>query len=117
MADWPSTLPSPLADSIEWKPHNNQIRTQMDAGLAKVRRRFTAVGADATFRVLLTRAQVETLETFVTTTLKDVLPFNWKDWRLPTPPVAAYRFRSRPSYAPAGRPDLWIATLDLEKLP
>lgn len=116
-ATWPASLPSPLIGSGEWKPWSNVIRTQMDAGTPKLRRRYTAVGADVTFSLVLNRTQVAALETFVATTLKDVLPFTWKDWRLPSTPAAVYRFKSRPSYAPTERPDVWTATLELEKLP
>lgn len=114
---WPSTLPSPLIGSGEWTPWDNTIRTQMDAGAPKVRRRYTANGADVTFEIRVTREQVSTLETFVATTLKDVLPFDWKDWRLPNTPAATYRFKKRPKYSPTERADVWTATLELEKLP
>ena len=46
-----------------------------------------------------------------------MLPFDWKDWRLPSTPAAAYRFKRRPKYSPTERSDLWDATLELEKLP
>lgn len=118
MADFPASLPAPEVGSASFDPWPNVIRTQMDAGAPKVRRRFTAVGANVKYVLTgLTREQVETLEAFVANTVKDVLPFNWKDWRLPGAPAAVYRFRSRPKYSDLGRGDLWRAELDLEMLP
>lgn len=118
MADYPDTLPSPAVGSGAVEPWNNTIRTQMDAGTPKMRRRYTAVGANVTYALVgLTREQVQTLEGFVADTLKDVLPFNWKDWRKVGTPAAVYRFRSRPKYSDMGRGDMWRAELDLEILP
>lgn len=118
MASWPATLPSPAVGSGTVEPWPNAIRTKMDAGTPKMRRRYTAVGANVTYSIPgLTRTQVETLETFVVTTLKDVLPFDWKDWRKVGTPVATYRFKSRPKYSDMGRGDLWRAELDLDILP
>ena len=44
MATWPSDLPQYFeADSYSYEPGSGVIRTAMDAGPPKVRRRFTAV--------------------------------------------------------------------------
>lgn len=40
---WPSTLPAPLLQGYSVSPHDATIRTDMDGGPARVRRRFTAV--------------------------------------------------------------------------
>lgn len=88
----------------------------MDAGPAKVRRRFTAVTEDVTFTLELEDAtQAQTLRQFVAAELKDVLPFNWIDFRNP-PTTATYRFKRRPKITPltAGG---WQAVLELELLP
>ncbi len=42
MATWPATLPAPALSSLRETPPDNLIRTQMDKGPAKVRRRTTA---------------------------------------------------------------------------
>ncbi|WP_396616803.1 hypothetical protein ACHZ97_04295 [Lysobacter soli] len=103
---------------MSYQPWENSVRTQMDAGAAKVRRRFTAVGDDVALAVPLRLDQVDVLEAFVVGTLKDVLPFDWKDFRRPNTVgnAATYRFRKRPTYAPWGD-DFVLATLDLERLP
>ena len=90
----------------------------MDAGVAKTRRRFTAVPSDVTYRLLCDRAQVQTLDDFVAITLKEVLPFAWKDFRKPDGPenVVVYRFKKQPSYEDAPAVGLWYATLELEML-
>lgn len=118
MASWPTTLPEPLVDAASYTPQDNAIRTQMAAGTAKVRRRFTAVPEDVSFTLRLSTAQVDVLDAFVIVTLKDVLPFTWKNFRKVGFPVCQYRFVRRPKYtaAPKG-PDLWDAAIDLELLP
>ena len=119
MADfpqWPSSLPFPLVDSPGYSPLPNSIRTQMDAGLARVRRRSTAAGQDATLLVQLRPGQVQTLDDFVEITLGDTLPFGWYDFRRPITDQnkAVYRFKQRPTYAPNRSGLYWIATLSLE---
>lgn len=41
MATWPATLPKPQADDYTVKPVDQTIRTEMEAGNVRVRRRFT----------------------------------------------------------------------------
>lgn len=112
---WPTTLPQPVLDSISYTPLNNTIRSQMDAGPAKMRRRFTAAGEDVTLVLMLTAEQKADLDTFIRVTLKDVLPFDWYEFRAAEQTVATYRFRQRPAYTPWG-PDYWQATLNLDLL-
>lgn len=118
MADWPQTLPAPLVDGASYAPQENTIRTQMAAGAAKMRRRFTAVSEIFDFTLRLTDAQVDTLDAFVVGTLKDVLPFTWVNFRLPGSPAASYRFVQRPVYtAVPGAYKMWDAQIQLERLP
>jgi hypothetical protein len=114
---WPISLPVPLLDGVSYASQQNVIRTQMDAGVAKTRRRFTAVPEDVTFSLSLSRAQVQTLQDFIAITLKDVLPFDWREFRKPdTEPLVTYRFKSRPKFTPMGRGDHWRADIELELL-
>ena len=118
MDNWPTSLGDPLV-GVRYTPiEGGTIRTQMDAGIAKVRRRWTDVPCDVSMRLLCNRSQVQTLDDFVAITLSDVLPFQWRDWRKPAGAenVVVYRFKRRPSYEDAGAPGLWYATLDLEML-
>lgn len=119
MDSWPTSLPCPYPDGASYTPVDNIIRSQMDAGVPKVRRRFTAELCDVTLVLPCTQAQVQTLEDFVDITLQVVSPFQWIDWRKPDDAanVAIYRFKSRPSYSPTpGSIDMWDATIELELL-
>ncbi len=112
---WPATLPQdPFAeDGAAYKPGSNAVRTQMDAGAPKMRRRFTAVYETLQFTLVLSKADYATLMTFVVTTLLDVLPFDWIDFR--TGNAAVYRFTKRPDAAYfAGNGDYWTVSIDLE---
>jgi len=44
MAAWPSNFPEPLLEGYGFKPDENVIRTDFEAGAARQRRRFTAIG-------------------------------------------------------------------------
>lgn len=90
MSVWPASLPVPLVDGASYTPQENSVRTQMAAGTAKVRRRFTGVVEQVSFTLRVNATQVGTLDTFVVVTLKDVLTFNWRNFRRPSataPPV------------------------------
>lgn len=120
MANWPATLPTPIASSVSYKPQQaNSIRTDFPAGVAKMRRRFTAVAEDFSGRILINQAQIAILDDFVQNTLADVLPFTWSDFRRPIGPANArqYRFKARPEYSRADVPGEWFADLQLEMLP
>src|SRR5690606_14120210 len=64
MSTWPATLPAPLNGGFRELWPNNIIRTQMDKGPPKVRRRTTANVATLQMQFLMSTAQVSTLETF-----------------------------------------------------
>ena len=114
---WPASLPQvPIGDSVSYVAHDNVVRTQMEAGTAKLRPRYTAVGDDVTMALMCTRAQVDALQAFYETTLSCVLPFTWKHFRRPDWPAADYRFKSPPRFTPAGG-NHWRAELELERLP
>lgn len=114
---WPSTLPPPIQDSgTQYAPLvDNQVRTSMETGAPKARRRFTHVPETFNCTLKLTGAQVATLRTFVETTLKDVGNFDWLDFR--SMATATYQFTKRPSFACIqSRADAWTATLELLKV-
>ena len=115
--EWPASLPIPLLEGVTYTAQQNVISTQMDAGPAKLRRRFTAVPEDVTFSLFLTQAQAQTLSDFVAITLKDVLPFDWREFRKPdTDTLVTYRFKSRPRFTPMGSGLTWRADIELEQL-
>lgn len=116
MDSWPASLPAPLVDGVSYESQNNTVRTQMETGAAKMRRRFTKVPEDVTFSLIVSRPERLDLDQFVTDTLKDVLPFEWTEFRYPPAHdnIAVYRFKSRPKYSPAGSGFLWRADIELE---
>lgn len=116
MATWPLTLPqSPLLEGYRETPHDSTIRSPMDVGPSKFRRRSTVEGADIATAFVLTSSQVADLDTFYDSTLsRGVDAFDWTDPRLGT--SESYRFTARPSYALLA-PDLWRVEIQLERLP
>lgn len=93
---WPAGLPSPFAaGEPTYKPNDNMIRTQTESGPVKVRRRFTGKSEVLALLFVFTRAQRVIFNAFYETTLKEVLPFTWKDLR--TGATANYRFIGPPS--------------------
>jgi len=116
MSAWPSTLPSaPLARGFSEKPPKLTLRTQMDAGPAKVRKRFTAGVRPLTLQIKVTSAQVAIFDSFY---LSDcgagATPFTWVHPR--TGAAASLRITDEPSYDPAGG-DYWTITFNVEILP
>ena len=64
MAVWPSTLPLPEQEGYNEAQANNILRTTMDAGAPKQRRRYTAVYTTVKFQMTLTSTQTTTLMSF-----------------------------------------------------
>jgi hypothetical protein len=105
-------------DGYEEQLADTSLRTQMDAGPAKVRRRFTA--GVTTFQVSLpmTTAQVATFETFFSTTIAGgALAFDWVhprtraavSMRIVTPPP--------PKIRPEAGAKTWTVGFSVEILP
>ena len=64
MEVWPSTLPLPEQEGYNEVQANNILRTAMDAGAPKQRRRYTAVYTTVKFQMTLTSTQTTTLMSF-----------------------------------------------------
>lgn len=64
MALWPASLPPPYLNSLQESPPNNLIRTSMDKGPDKVRRRTTANIRPISFTLMLTPDLVEVIDEF-----------------------------------------------------
>lgn len=114
---WPSTLPAPQADNgTAYAGVEEVIRTEMDAGVAKMRPRWSGTAEPFACTLKLSQAQWSTLQAFYATTLKRTLPFDWVDFRSGQP--GTYRFLRKPaaSYI-KGAVDRWLVTLQLEILP
>ncbi len=115
-ASWPAELPQDvLRKGYEEAFPDVTVRTEMDVGPAKVRRRYTAGVSPFSAPILMTRAQVAVLKIFhVTTLLGGSLPFDFEHPRELV--TVTFRFLSPPRIM-ALRGDWWQATLDLEILP
>jgi len=91
------------------------VRTEMDAGPAKLRRRFTAGVRKFQVPLVLSDAQVQALDNFfVTDTAGGSLRFDYMHPR--TGAVIKCRFVAPPEYDLVA-PSKWRATLSLEVLP
>ena len=112
---WPGTLPDYLLlENSAGAFGDNTIRSKMDAGPAKLRRRSTAMPDTYTGSQILTSSQLADLETFYKTTLVGgSLTITWKHPR--SRAACDMRFLSPPTWAPRGK--YWIATYQLEILP
>lgn len=115
---WPVTLPVILypaeQDSFLSEPETGVIRTHMDAGPVKARRRFTAIAIPTNLTIMMTQAQVATLKEFYRVTLASVLPFDWIDFI--TQASVTYRFVKSPTYTPVAA-NMWKVALTLEQMP
>jgi hypothetical protein len=70
MPTWPVSLPqTPLIAGYSEQPPDIIVETKMDAGPPKARRRFSAGIRPIKVKMLMTTAQVETLDVFYITTL------------------------------------------------
>lgn len=119
---WPGQLvpAKVLVSRYRQQLKDTTVRTQMDTGPDKVRRRSTAAVVACELEVLLTGSQVERLFSFYRTdTASGSLPFAWIDHR--TGGDADYRFTAPPSVSPRGPrrdgTEWWSATFSLELLP
>ena len=116
MAAWPSSLPqSALQQEFTESAEEVTIRSTVDVGPAKLRPRYTAEVALFQLALVLTTAQVATLDAFYQATL--VFGSEAFDWTHPrTLAAVSMRFRSRPSYVPLGG-GYWRTVLALEVMP
>ena len=139
MPTWPTSLPQYLLtrNYTETAP-NLVIRTTMDAGPAKVRRRFTAGARPIQGLVILTEYQLAVLdEFFLDDCAGGAIAFEWTMQRrmsdsdarsdsdassdsdaLPaTFPPMTFRFTKPPDYSDAGDGKTYEVTVYLEILP
>lgn len=113
---WPTSLPQKLlAEGYGEKLDDSTvIRTKMDIGPAKVRRRSTSTVEPIKGSMWLTSAQWSTLRFFYYTTLARALKFSWVH---PTTGAAVnLRFVTAPALS-GGRGPYVSAALDLEVVP
>lgn len=117
MVAWPADLPQTvLAAGYEESPPDLVLRTAMDAGPAKVRRRFTAGPRLIPVSAIMTAAQVATLDAFFLESLAGgALAFDWIHPR--TQAAASMRIMGPPRYANLAGDAVWEVSMTLEILP
>lgn len=116
MASWPATLPDqPLQNGYKESPPNLVIRTEMDAGPAKVRRAMTSNVRQISCHMILTSEQLDTFEDFfIDDCASGATRFTWTHPRTGT--SADFRFVGQPVYEPLSGTD-WDVTFELELMP
>lgn len=99
MAVWPTGKRfTPVIGSLVEGPPSNTVRSTMDKGPAKVRRRTTANVRSLSFKLILSKADTAVFDTFfTTTTLSGSLEFNYTHPR--TGAACEARFAQEPSYS------------------
>ncbi len=114
---WPLSLPQ-LVDVANFARNssNNVIESQVDAGPAKIRRRFTVKSKLLVVNLDMTADQYNTFEDFFEVgCLSGAQPFTWVD------PIsqatATFRFRLPPPQLTALDPNFFRLQLNLELMP
>jgi hypothetical protein len=115
MPEWPNNLPSPLIEGYRETIPDNTLRSSVDQGIAKLRRRSTAAPRMLSVHYLFSSAQLEVLEGFYQDTLlSGVLRFDYQHPRSGAAVVC--RFRQPPSIE-AVSPAYSRVAIELEILP
>src|SRR5690348_5394581 len=113
---WPDALPQcPLISGYDETPPDTVLRTQMDAGPAKTRQRFSTGVRVVNWAMVLTLSETEILDDFFTgTTYGGSLSFMMIDPR--TKVDQAWRFQGPPKYT-ALSGDKFSTKMVIEMLP
>ena len=116
----PGLTRSPRVDALAEDAPDVVIRSEVDVGPAKVRRRFTGDRRTFSIQLDLKGSEVATFdEFFLTTTKGGALSFEWKHPR--TASLADFRFLAPPQYRPRGPRESgvewWVVSFDVELLP
>jgi hypothetical protein len=121
-AVWPASLPQNLrVGDHEETPPDTVLRTEMDAGPAKARKRFSTMPRKFSGSLVMTRDQLAEFDEFFNDVIGGgALPFEWKIPR--TAVTCDVRLTKAPAYKPTSpraedASDYWIVTLDLEVMP
>lgn len=109
-ATWPATLKITRDNYSETAP-DRTIRSSMDVGPQKLRKRSSAAVRKVSLRLFLTDALLQTLDDFFTA--NEVLVFNFTDPRTNTSKRA--RFTDSPTYGLNEK--MWDVSVKLEYLP
>jgi len=115
--DWPATLPQNIStDGYGQAAADNALRTSMEIGPAKVRRRTSAAPRPVSATIIVTEAQLVIFKAFHADDILDgSLRFNWLDPDDGTTAVEM-RFTEPPSWSYEGG-GLYNIAMALEILP
>jgi len=113
---WPAGLTQrPSVGGYQERFAEIALRTQMEAGAAKVRRRFTAAPRQLEIAFRMTASQVVLLREFFEETCRGgATPYDWAHPRDGS--VASFRFVEPPRVS-AIAPNLFSVSLKLEQMP
>ena len=115
MATWPSTLPAPSPGAYQEVFPNNTIRSDMEVGPAKVRKRATSAPTKYKMSFEMDNTDINTLETFYRTTINEGADtFEMDDPRNGT--TETFRMIGPPEIS-ALSPIYYRANINMEKLP
>lgn len=111
---WPEELPIPRLSGLGGKRKSSVIRTEMDAGPSKARRRYTVTTKEFSGSIVVNEYDREVLENFYVTTLGDgVLRFVMRDPQT----LVESEFRFMEDYGETSNGDgTWTINLKLEKM-
>jgi len=111
---WPEILPNGLlADGFSKQPQSNVIRTNMDAGPNKARRRYTAISEKYSGKQIFDKLELDVFQQFYHNVIADgVLRFMFKDPI--TEEEAEFRFTSEPVTSAVD--GLYSVSMQLERL-
>lgn len=116
MTDWPTSLPQAFLRATGAATiADNRLRSSVDVGPAKVRRRSVVSTRPLVGQMLLSASQLTTLKTFYTTTVEEVGTFNF-----PNPDGGddlTVRFGGEPIKAEYLTTGIIRVTLDFEVMP
>lgn len=115
MPAWPSSLPQELLlGNLTYQHGDPTVRSSVEAGQDKVRRRYSVAPDEVSGQMYLTDAQRATLRDFYrNTTQGGALRFDWKDPFDGT--TNEFRFTSPPDIRPLAS-DLFVTRLTFEVL-
>lgn len=111
---WPAELPQVLMlNGLSAEKQNNVIRTQMDAGPQKIRRRYTVATKDFSGQIIVSEQQRQILENWYDNDIASgSLRFFMKDPQT----LILSQFRFLEKYKEDSINGLWKITLSLEKM-
>lgn len=115
MASWPSTLPAPALTGYQFAPDTTTIKTDMDSGPARVRRRFTSASTQYQATWILNAIQLATFESwFVLDALSGAAWFTVNQWNGLGRGTMTARISSGTYTAALVAPAVWQVTAALE---